>query len=280
MVTGVSRQRLFPAGSRLAMALEYDGSAYRGWQQQRSPSQPSVQDALERALSSVAAAPVTVQCAGRTDSGVHASHQVVHFDSPTARPETAWVLGVNSHLPATIAVKWVRAVSTDFNARFSATARRYRYILFNHPRRPAHLATGVTWVAEPLDAGSMHRAAQQLLGERDFSAFRAAGCQSRTAMRNVHHARVTRVGELVVLDIAANAFLHHMVRNIVGSLIVIGRGETEPDWIGALLASGDRRQAAATAPAAGLYLVDVSYPADYGLPAELPGPFFVRELLG
>lgn len=273
-----SRQRLFPAGSRLALALQYDGTHFNGWQQQRSPSMPSVQDALEKALSKVANEPVTVQCAGRTDSGVHASHQLVHFDTPVDRAETAWTLGVNSQLPASVAVKWVTAVPSEFNARFSATARRYRYIILNSDQRPAHLSTGVTWINQRLDEGAMDKAAQALLGERDFSAFRAAGCQSRTAMRNVHHARVIRAGELVVLDIQANAFLHHMVRNIAGSLIEVGLGVQNAEWLAALLAAQDRTLAAATAPAAGLYLVDVHYPEGFGLPKEHPGPFFVRQL--
>lgn len=241
---------------------------------------PSVQDALESALSKVANEPVKVQCAGRTDSGVHASHQVVHFDAPVDRAETAWTLGVNSQLPATVAVKWVAPVADDFHARFSATARRYRYIMLNSDHRPAHLSTGVTWVGQPLAADAMHEAAQSLLGERDFSAFRAAGCQSRTAMRNVHHAKVSRIGELVVLDIQANAFLHHMVRNITGSLIEIGLGAQSTDWLEKLLATEDRRLAAATAPAAGLYLVDVHYPDSFDLPKENPGPFFVGHLFG
>lgn len=273
-----SRQRSFPAGSRLALAVQYDGRSFKGWQQQRSPSMPSVQNTLELALSAVANQGVTVQCAGRTDSGVHASHQVVHFDSPVARPETAWTLGVNSQLPDTVAVKWVAAVDDSFNARFSATARRYRYIILNSEYRPAHLSAGVTWVAQPLNVEPMHRAAQALLGEQNFSAFRAAGCQSRTVMRNVHHVTVSRLGELVVIDIQANAFLHHMVRNIAGSLIEVGSGSQAPDWLAALLAAQDRTQAAATAPAAGLYLVDVHYPDSYGLPKEKPGPFFIREL--
>ena len=273
-----SRKQLFTAGSRLALAVQYDGREFNGWQQQRSPAMPSVQDALEMALSSVADEAVTVQCAGRTDSGVHASHQVVHFDAPVDRPETAWTLGVNSQLPDTVAVKWVAQVPDDFNARFSATARRYRYVILNSAQRPAHLTAGVTWVASRLNDVAMHDAAQALLGERDFSAFRAAGCQSRTAMRNVHHARVGRVGELVVLDIQANAFLHHMVRNIAGSLIQVGLGQQSNDWLAGLLETRDRSLAAATAPAAGLYLVDVHDPDRFGLPEEVPGPFFLRHL--
>jgi tRNA pseudouridine38-40 synthase len=261
------------------LAVQYDGRHFNGWQQQHSPKMPSVQDALEKALSTVAAQPIRVQCAGRTDSGVHASHQIAHFDSPVARPETAWTLGVNSQLPDTVAVKWVRAVDADFNARFSATARRYRYIILYSECRPAHMNGEVTWVAPTLDADRMHLAAQALLGKQDFSSFRASHCQSLTATRTVHRVSVIRIGELVVIDIEANAFLHHMVRNIVGSLIEIGVAKRELSWIAELLAAENRALAAATAPAAGLYLVDVHYPDRFGLPEESPGPFFVRQLL-
>ncbi len=274
-----SRQRIFPAGTRLALALQYDGSNFNGWQQQHSPTMPSVQDALEKALAKVADQPIRVHCAGRTDTGVHASHQIVHFDSPVARQEGAWTLGVNSQLPSSVAVKWVCEVSQDFHARFSAVARRYRYIILNSESRPAHLSAAVTWVLPSLDAERMHEAAQSLLGEHDFAAFRAAGCQSRTSKRSVHQVSVRRMGEMLVIDIQANAFLHHMVRNIVGSLIEIGIGKQAPAWLADLLAGLDRTRAAATAPAAGLYLVDVHYPASFGLPAETPGPFFVRQLL-
>lgn len=275
----LSRSRVFPPGSRLALALEYDGTQYSGWQRQASPNAPTVQGCLEQALSKVADAPVVVQCAGRTDSGVHASHQVVHFDAPSARPEAAWVMGVNSNLPGDIAVKWVSPVPVEFNARFSATARRYRYIFYSQATRPALLRRNVTWIRTPLDAKAMHLAAQNLLGERDFSAFRAAGCQSRSPMRFVSHARVTQTGDFTVLDIKANAFLHHMVRNIAGTLAVVGRGESEPEWVASLMDSRDRTLAAATAPPNGLYLIDVDYPPEFALPATVPGPGFIAPLL-
>ena len=279
MTERFSRTHVFPADGRVALALSYDGTAYNGWQQQHSPSMPSVQDALEHALSKVADQPITVQCAGRTDSGVHASHQVVHFDSPVPRPEAAWVMGVNSSLPDDIAVHWASPVDKEFNARFSATARRYRYVFFSAPTRTAIDRRAVTWIPETLDAVAMHEAAQSLLGERDFSAFRAAGCQSRTPMRNVHHARVVQCGAYTVLDIQANAFLHHMVRNIAGSLRKIGRGEQSADWIAGLLAGRDRCAAAATAAPNGLYLIDVIYPARFQLPDTLPGPNFLAPWL-
>lgn len=263
----------------MALALSYDGTAYNGWQQQHSPSMPSVQDVLERALSKVADQPITVQCAGRTDSGVHAAHQVVHFDSPVPRPEAAWVMGTNSGLPDDIAVHWVCPVDQKFNARFSATARRYRYVFLSAPVRPAIARNAVTWIPEVLDAVAMHEAAQSLLGEQDFSAFRAAGCQSRTPMRNVHHARVVQYGAYTVLDIQANAFLHHMVRNIAGSLRKVGNGQEQPDWIGRLLAGRDRCAAAATASPSGLYLIDVIYPALFQLPETVPGPNFLAPWL-
>ncbi|WP_372778691.1 tRNA pseudouridine(38-40) synthase TruA [Litorivivens sp.] len=261
------------------MALSYDGTSYNGWQQQHSPSMPSVQDALERALSKVANQSIKVQCAGRTDSGVHAAHQVVHFDSPVPRPEAAWVMGVNSALPDDIAVHWARPVDQQFNARFSATARRYRYVFFSAPTRPAINRQAVTWIPEALDASAMQDAAQALLGEQDFSAFRAAGCQSRTPMRNVHHAQVIQRGALTVLDIQANAFLHHMVRNIAGSLRKVGNAQESPRWIADLLAGRDRCAAAATAAPNGLYLVDVIYPSQFQLPQTGLGPDFLAPWL-
>ncbi len=279
MTERFSRTHVFPAGGRVALALSYDGTSYNVWQQQHSPSMPSVQDALEQALSRVANESITVQCAGRTDSGVHAAHQVVHFDSPVARPEAAWVMGVNSNLPDDIAIHWACPVDDSFNARFSATARRYRYVFYSASTRPAITRRAVTWIPETLNAEAMNRAAQALLGEQDFSAFRAAGCQSRTPMRNVHHARVLQRGAFTVLDIQANAFLHHMVRNIAGSLRLVGRGEQGEEWIGELMAGRDRCAAAPTAAPNGLYLIDVHYPDSFALPATVPGPAFVAPWL-
>lgn len=260
------------AGQRIALIVEYNGSAFRGWQSQGQPEVATVQSVLDRALSEVAAAPVTTLCAGRTDAGVHASHQVVHFDAPTGRSLKAWVAGANAKLPNSVAVLWAGAMAADFHARFSATARRYRYILLNQARRSAHLSGLVTLYDQPLDEELMHREAQCLLGERDFSAFRAASCQSRTAMRNIHFINVSRRGRLVVVDIQGNAFLHHMVRNIVGVLTAVGSGQAASGWTQQVLDSRDRTQGGVTARPDGLYLVDVSYPPECGLPNLPPGP--------
>lgn len=265
----------FKPGDRVALALSYDGSCYRGWQSQRRPQVETVQETLEQALSRIADTPIKVQCAGRTDAGVHASHQLVHFDCPVVRDEKAWVAGSNTHLPREIAVQWAKPVAADFHARFSATARRYRYIIHNAPARSALLATGVTFESRALDHQAMHEAAQALLGERDFTSFRAVACQSNTAMRNVHFVDVSRRGPLVIIDIQANAFLLHMVRNIAGVLIAIGCGERPLSWTAELLQARDRTQAAATASPCGLYLVGVSYPAVFNLPEVVPGPYFL-----
>jgi tRNA pseudouridine38-40 synthase len=264
-----------PVGCRVALALEYQGSAYRGWQSQAKPRVATVQDALQAAISSIAAAPVTVICAGRTDAGVHATHQLVHFDAPVARSLKAWVAGVNAKLPTDIAVQWAKCVPSDFHARFSATARRYRYIILNQARRSAHLAGGLTLIDQPLDADLMHQEAQVLLGEQDFSAFRASSCQSKTAMRNLHFVNVSRHGRYVVLDIGGNAFLHHMVRNIAGVLIAVGSGQMPAGWTQQVLASRDRNQGGVTAKPDGLYLVDVIYPIAFNLPESQIGPDFV-----
>ncbi|VTP65279.1 tRNA pseudouridine synthase A [Serratia rubidaea] len=217
------------ATQKIALGIEYDGSGYYGWQRQQEV--PSVQACLEQALSKVADAPITVLCAGRTDAGVHATGQVVHFETPVRRKDAAWTMGVNTHLPPDIAVRWVSPVAEDFHARFSATARRYRYVIFNHRYRPAVLQQGVTHFYHPLDADRMQRAAQALLGENDFTSFRAVQCQSRTPWRNVKHVKVTRHGQYIVVDIKANAFVHHMVRNIVGSLLEIGCGNQDENWM-------------------------------------------------
>lgn len=214
---------------KIALGIEYDGSKYYGWQRQNEVR--SVQEKLEKALSQVANEPITVFCAGRTDAGVHGTGQVVHFETTAQRKDAAWTLGVNANLPGDIAVRWVKAVPDDFHARFSATARRYRYIIYNHRLRPAVLSKGVTHFYEPLDAERMHRAAQCLLGENDFTSFRAVQCQSRTPWRNVMHINVTRHGPYVVVDIKANAFVHHMVRNIVGSLMEVGAHNQPESWI-------------------------------------------------
>ncbi|MDO8862885.1 tRNA pseudouridine(38-40) synthase TruA [Haliea sp. E1-2-M8] len=264
-----------PPGTRIACRIEYDGSAYNGWQAQPHPGSRTVQQTLEAALTGIAAEPLRVHCAGRTDSGVHGHAQVIHFDAPTARSCKAWVIGSNSRLPADIRVHWAQPVPADFHARFSAQARRYRYLIANTAIRPALLGRQLSWQRQPLDAGRMHAAAQFLLGERDFSAFRAAACQSSTPYRCVTRCEVSRRGDLVVIDIQANAFLHHMVRNIAGSLMAVGTGSREPAWIGELLGGQDRTRAAETAPAEGLYLVDVVYPARFALPLTPPGPLLL-----
>ena len=260
---------------RLALGSEYDGSRYYGWQRQREVR--SVQEKLEKALSQVANESVSVFCAGRTDAGVHATGQVVHFETQAARKDAAWTLGVNANLPGDIAVRWVTEVPESFHARFCATARRYRYIIFNHRLRPAVFQRGVTHFHMPLDAGRMHRAAQCLLGENDFTSFRAVQCQSRTPWRNVMHVQVERYGAWVVVDIKANAFVHHMVRNIVGSLLEVGCGNQPEAWIAELLAAKDRTLAAATAKAEGLYLVAVDYPDAYAIPRTPLGPLFLAD---
>lgn len=260
---------------RKVLGIEYFGEQYFGWQRQQEV--PSVQEALEKALECVACEPVNAVCAGRTDAGVHATQQVVHFDTNAIRPDLAWTRGVNTHLPDDIAVKWVTEANQDFSARFSANARRYRYVIYNAPFKPAILKGGVTHIYYPLNEQKMHRAAQLLLGEHDFTSFRATQCQSHSPNRNLQHIAVHRMGHYVIVDIKANAFVHHMVRNIVGSLLVVGRNEASENWLGELLALKDRTQAAATAKPNGLYLVKVYYPELWVLP-ELPlGPLFIPD---
>lgn len=260
---------------RIALGVEYDGAQYFGWQRQREV--PSVQEHLEKALSKIANAPIEVQCAGRTDAGVHGTGQVVHFDVSCDRPMRAWTMGVNTHLPDSIAVRWAKEVPDEFHARFTATARRYRYIIFNNALRPGILRHGVSHYHGDLDETLMHEAGQYLLGENDFTSFRAAQCQSNSPWRNIHHLNVTRQGAFVIIDIKANAFVHHMVRNITGSLIAVGLKEQKPEWVKWLLEAKDRNLAAATAKAEGLYLVEVDYPAEYALPSSPAGPLFLPD---
>lgn len=252
---------------RIALGIEYDGTDFLGWQRLSHGS--TVQAAVESALSFVADEPVNVLCAGRTDSGVHANCQVAHFETNAQRDNRGWTLGTNSRLPPSIAVRWAQPMADDFHARFSARARRYCYTLLNRAVRPALQARYVTWERVPLDADAMHRSAQALLGEHDFSAFRAISCQSRTPMRCVHEITVAREGDLVRVSIQANAFLHHMVRNIVGSLLPIGRGEQGVEWMAQLLAGRDRAAAGPTALASGLAFLGPLYPAGCGLPDEV-----------
>jgi tRNA pseudouridine38-40 synthase len=252
---------------RYALGIEYDGTAFLGWQ--RHSHGDTVQAAVESALGLVADAPVEVVCAGRTDSGVHAACQVVHFDSEAARDARAWMLGGNTRLPPDVRLLWCRGMPGDFHARYSARARRYRYSLCNRPVRPALQRHYLAWERRPLDAQAMHRAAQHLLGENDFSAFRTVHCEAPHAMRNLQEISVVRAGDRVVIEVQANAFLHHMVRNIVGSLLPIGRGERAEAWLGELLAGRDRSVAGPTAPAEGLVFLGPRYPAEWGLPPEV-----------
>ena len=249
---------------RVALGVEYDGSAFHGWQKQ--PDGETVQNAVESALGRIAGCPVDVVCAGRTDAGVHATGQVVHFDTDVERPLTAWVRGVNTFLPPAVAVRWAHPVTEAFHARFSASGRSYRYILINRPQRTGVWHGRAGWYHHPLDISCMQQAAQALLGEHDFSSFRAADCQARSPRKTMRRADVKRMGQMIVFDFEAGAFLHHMVRNLVGSLVYIGQGRHRPEWMAELLAARDRRLAAPTFSAAGLYLINVTYESSWGLP--------------
>ena len=258
---------------RLALGVEYDGSGFSGWQRLSAAGlqelDGSLQTALEIALSKVADTRIDTICAGRTDAGVHGQCQVVHFDTDAVRDARGWVLGTTANLPPTMAVRWCVPVANEFNARFSARARRYRYRILNRSARPGLQRQYLGWERMPLDADAMHEAAQVLRGERDFSAFRSVQCQATHARRNLHEVSVRRDDDEVVVEVQANAFLHHMVRNIVGSLLLVGRGERPREWIAELLAGRDRTVAGPTAPAAGLLFLGPRYPSDCGLPAEV-----------
>lgn len=260
---------------RFALGVEYDGSEFSGWQRLNGPGdpglrrEPTVQAAVEAAVSFVAGHRVDVVCAGRTDAGVHAACQVVHFDSHAARDPRAWVLGATTRLPASICALWCVPVAGDFHARFSARARRYRYRILNRPVRPALHRQTLSWERRPLDADAMHRAAQALLGEHDFSAFRTVHCQAPHARRTLQEIRVSRAGGILEVEVQANAFLHHMVRNIVGSLLPIGRGERPEGWIGELLRGCDRTLAGPTAAPDGLVFLGPRYPVQCRLPSEV-----------
>jgi tRNA pseudouridine38-40 synthase len=253
---------------RFALGVEYDGSDFSGWESQ--PRRRTVQSTLETALACVADGPVATVCAGRTDAGVHAIAQVVHFDSAAERAPHEWVMGTNSKLPGDVSVRWANPVAEPFHARYSAVCRYYRYVILNRRQRPALLRRRAAWERSPLQVAAMHAAAEYLLGEQDFSSFRAAGCQAKSAVRNVVGLEVHRRGDLVFIDIAANAFLQHMVRNVAGVLIEIGKGKREPAWAKELLEARDRTRAAATAPPQGLYLSRIDYPPEHGLPAVSP----------
>lgn len=270
---------LIAADTRLACRIEYDGSGYNGWQLQPHEGVVTVQEKLELALSKIAAEPVRVHCAGRTDTGVHAFSQVIHFDAPVPRSCKAWVIGGNANLPRDIRIHWAVPVTEDFHARFSAESRCYRYLIANTAIRSALLLKQVTWHRRELDQLAMHTAAQTLLGERDFSAFRAASCQSTSPMRNVQFIEVQRRGDLLIIEIVANAFLHHMVRNIAGALLAVGDGRKSLEWIVQLMAGRDRSLGVETASASGLYLANVQYPCHYTLPQTPYGPLLIGAKL-
>ncbi len=250
---------------RIALGLEYDGAAFTGWQTQ--PDGRGVQDALERVLATVAAKPTPTICAGRTDTGVHALDQVVHFDTDAVRPLNAWVRGVNSLLPPSVAVRWAREVPDAFHARFSAERRTYDYWILNDPVRSplAHARAG--WVFRPLDAAAMHQAAARLVGRHDFTSFRSAECQAASPVRELRELSVTSRGRLIRVRASANAFLHHMIRNIVGTLVYVGLGRHDPEWASEVLEARDRSRAAPTFSPAGLYLARVEYDPSFLLPS-------------
>lgn len=252
---------------RIALGIEYDGSAFCGWQTQ--PARCAVQDRLEAALSEIAGEPVATVCAGRTDAGVHALAQVVHFDTAVRRPLGAWVRGTNALLPPALAVTWARAVPGEFHARFSARERCYRYVLLNRAVRPAVDRARVGWFHLPLELDAMRDAARLLVGEHDFSAFRSSECQARSPVRELRRLDIRRCGDYVLFEVTANAFLHHMVRNLVGSLVYVGKRKHPPGWIAEVLANRNRARAAPTFDAAGLYLARVDYDAAWGLPARV-----------
>lgn len=260
---------------RIALGIEYDGSPFCGWQTQ--PAACAVQDVVEIALSEIAGESISVVTAGRTDTGVHALGQVLHFDTAARRPDSAWVRGVNALLPPTVAVRWSREVDPAFHARFSARARRYRYLLLNRATRPGLQSGRVGWFHAPLDVEAMRAAASHLLGEHDFSAFRSAECQAKSPIRVLEALAIQRQGEVIVFDLKANAFLHHMVRNIVGCLVYVGKGKHAPPWLGELLAARDRKLAAPTFAPDGLYLTAVDYEARWGLPDAAPAVDWASE---
>lgn len=249
---------------RIALGVEYDGSGFCGWQTQTGVR--TVQACLEHALSNVAAEPVQLVCAGRTDAGVHGVGQVVHFDTNAERTPRSWILGTNSNLDHDVTVRWAQVVPDGFHARFSARRRHYRYLIANRMVRPAIGRRRMDWIHRTLDEELMTAAARLLLGEHDFSSYRAVACQARNPVRTVYRLDVQRHGDLVIIDVEANGFLHHMVRNIVGVLTAIGCGEQAPEWAREVLEHRDRALGGVTAPAAGLYLIGVEYPEDFRLP--------------
>lgn len=260
---------------RYVLCVEYAGADYKGWQSQKDQKVATVQGCVERALSVVANETVSVICAGRTDAGVNGTYQIIHFDTYAKRDPRAWVMGTNSNLPADIAIKWAQPVESSFHARFSALERRYRYIILSQDVMPAVLSKGVTWTYKELSLERMKEAAEHLVGEHDFTSYRAVGCQAKSPIRTIKALNIYQTGRLIVIDVTANAFLHHMVRNIAGVLMTIGAGEAETSWSKTVLEARDRREGGITAPPYGLYFVDVKYPEEYELPKSELGPYFL-----
>ena len=256
---------------RIAMGVEYDGSAFHGWQWQKH-TEKTVQQAVESAVAVVGNEQIRVHCAGRTDTGVHGAEQVIHFDTVADRDERAWVHGSNVNLPKTVCVLWSREVNEDFHARFSATSRQYQYVIFNRSVRPTYLAYRTTWEYRPLDAEKMHQAAQVLVGTHDFDSYRAVGCQAKSPVRTMAFINIHRQGDFVIIDLKADGFLHHMVRNIAGVLMDVGAGKAEPTWVEEVLQHRDRRLGGVTAQPFGLYLKKISYPDDFALPQLSQNP--------
>ena len=263
---------------RVALCLSYNGSNYHGWQSQKS-GLPTVQKYIQEALSVVANHPVEVVCAGRTDKGVHGAHQVVHFDTESERSARSWVFGCNSNLPKDISVSWVGAVDSEFHARFSATGRRYNYVICNYPVRPAIFHNELTWCHDRLDEGLMNEAAQCLVGRHDFSSFRAVGCQSKSPFRVIEYVSVKRYGNVLVVDIKGNAFLHHMVRNIAGVLMDIGNMRQPVSWCSDVLQARDRTKGGVTASPKGLFLTHVDYPDKFGVPVSSGAPSIIQSMI-
>ncbi len=255
---------------RIAMGVEYDGSGYHGWQLQQAGVR-TVQACVEQAICKVADHALGIHCAGRTDAGVHALEQVIHFDTKAMRPLRAWVLGTNVNLPHDISIAWARQVSSDFHARFGATGRHYRYEILNRPTRSGLHRSRAVWSHRPLDEARMQQAADTLVGTHDFSSYRALACQAKSPVRTLHYLTVRRDGEHVIIETGANAFLHHMVRNMAGVLMAIGRGDEDVSWAKEILDLHDRRKGGVTAPPQGLYLTRVDYPAEFGLPLPNSG---------
>lgn len=268
-----------PGIFRWALGVEYSGQRYSGWQRLPAQRVHTVQGALEAALSFVADEPIKLTCAGRTDAGVHATGQVAHFDTTARRLDKAWVLGANAQLPSDIRVQWARPVVPQFHARFSAVARTYRYLVVNTAAPPAIAANQCLWVRQPLDVAAMRAAMRFCLGQQDFTSVRGTHCQASSPVRCIHRFDVHRHGEWLVFELQANAFLQHMVRNLMGLILPVGKGLQSPDWVQHVLAQRDRTQAGKTEAAGALYLVGVDYGVDYGLPVRPKGPFMLPDQL-